>query len=85
MIDFANVREVGLADHNLVATFLFLYSLEDVQPAAPAIAFDRVGAVGYLLKLAQDKLRDNQDSREKPGFSDIGYAAINDDRRVEYE
>ena len=85
VINFAHVREIGLADYDLVAALLFLEPLEDVQAAPSPVALYRIGAVGYLLKLAQDELRDDQRPGQKARLGDIGHAAVDYHGRVEYE
>src|SRR5436309_6096115 len=80
VVDFAHVGKVSLADYYLVAAaFLFLNPLKYIQSAAATVAFDRVGAIGYLLKLPQHKLGDYQHPREKSCLCNVGDTAINDD------
>src|SRR5258708_5398594 len=84
VIDLAHIREVSLANDYFVArSLLLLNPLKNVESATAAIAFDRVGTVGYLLKLAQHELRYHQHAGKKACLGDVGHPAIDDDRSIE--
>src|SRR5581483_3809236 len=61
----------------------FLDALQNVEPAAAAVALERVGRVGHELQFAQHELRDDDDPVEEAGFGDVGDAAVDDDAGVE--
>src|SRR5882724_5833704 len=60
-----------------------LDTLQDVEPAAPAVALERVTRVGDQLQLAQHELRDDEHAVEEAGVGDVGDAAVDDDAGVE--
>src|SRR4029077_16289116 len=63
-IHFADVREIVL--HNLdVEMGHFLNSLQNVEPAAAAVALHGIGRIGHHLQLVQHELWNHQDSIEK--------------------
>src|SRR5262249_55713055 len=82
VIDLAHVREFSFAYDDLVAALLFLQPLKYVESATPAVTFDRVGAVGDLLELAQHELRNHKRARKKSGLGDIGHTSVYDHRCV---
>src|SRR5438445_1401239 len=59
-------------------------TLEHVEPAAAAVALERVAGVGDLLELAEDVLGDEQRALEKPGLADVSDAPVDDHARVEH-
>src|SRR6185436_562747 len=58
-IDLANLREVDVGDHHRDAGHL-LDLLQDVEAAAAAVAFHRIGGIGDELQLLEDELRNHQ-------------------------
>src|SRR5882672_451262 len=81
-VDFAHGRKVVFHNLNLEGAG-FLKALKDVEPAATAVALERVRGIGDQLQLAQDELRNYDDAVEKARLCDIGNASINDDAGVE--
>ena len=57
--------------------------MQDVETAASAIPFQRVGGVGDQLQFAQHELRSDDDAVEESGLGDVGDAAVDDDAGVE--
>ena len=74
--------KVDVGDHDVDAGHL-LDLLQDVEPAAAAVAFQRVGGIGDELQLLQHELRDDERAVEKAGLADVGDAAVDDDAGVE--
>ena len=81
-VDLTHGREIILNDLNLERGH-FLEALENIQPAATAVALQRVGGIGHQLKLAQHKLRRNNDAIEESGLGNVGNPAVDDDAGVE--
>ncbi len=81
-IDFPHVRKV-LFDDLHVEVCHFLNALQDVEPAASAVALHGVGRIGHQLQFAQDELRDHQHAVEKAGLGDIGDAPVDDDAGIQ--
>jgi hypothetical protein len=46
-----------------------LDALQDVEPAAAAVALQRIGGIGDELQLAQHELRDDQRAVEEAGLA----------------
>src|SRR5579871_4991206 len=81
-VDFMNIGEVVFEDLDIELGH-FLDALENVEAAAAAIAFERIGGVGHQLELAEHELGDDQGAIQEPGFDDVGDAAVDDDAGVE--
>ena len=81
-VDLADLGEVDVGDRDVDARHL-LDLLEDVEPAAAAVALHRVGGVGDELQLLQHELRDHERAVEKPGLAHVGDAAVDDHAGVE--
>src|SRR5208282_2056546 len=81
-IDFANTGEVVF--HNLdLDGSSFLETLQNVEAAASAIAFERIGGIGHQLQFTQHELRDHNQAVEEARLGDVGDAAVNNDAGVE--
>src|SRR3984893_4141328 len=81
-IDFADAGEVIFHDLDLDRS-RFLETLQDVEAAAAAIAFERVGGIGHQLQFAEHELRDHNKNVEETGLGDVGDAAVNNDAGIE--
>ena len=81
-IDLADLRKIDVRDHHLDAGHL-LNLLEDVEPAAAAVALERIGRIGDELQLLQHELRDDERAVDEAGLADVGDAAVDDHARVE--
>src|ERR1035438_2395218 len=81
-VDFADARKVIFHNLNLDRGS-FLQPLQDVEAAASAIAFQRVGGVSYQLQFPQHELRNHNETVEESSLGDIGNAPVNDDARIE--
>src|SRR5215470_10302486 len=77
-IHLAHVREVEVGNQHVHARHL-LDLLQDVEPAAAAVALERVRRVGDELQLLQHELRNHERAVEEAGFADVGNAAVDDD------
>ena len=60
-----------------------LHLLQDVEPAAAAIALHRIGGVGDQLQFLEHELRDDERAVHEAGIAQVGDAAVDDDRRVQ--
>jgi hypothetical protein len=81
-VHFAHVRKILF--YNLhVEMRHFLHPLQNVQPAAAAVALHGIGRIGHQLQLAQHELRNHQHAIEKAGLGDIGDAPIDDHAGIE--
>ena len=74
--------KVDVGDHDVDAGHL-LDLLKDVEPAAAAVALQRVGGVGDELQLLEHELRDHERAVEEAGLADVGDAAVDDHAGVE--
>ena len=81
-IHFPNLRKVVLDDADLEIGVL-LNLLQNVETAAAAIAFQRIGRVRHLLKFAEDELRNHQNAIKEAGLDDVGNTAVNNDAGIE--
>src|SRR5579883_1006929 len=81
-VDVADVGEIVLDDLHIEVRHL-LDALQNVEPAAAAVALHGIGRIGDELQLAQDELRNHQNAVEEAGFGDIGDAAVDDDARIQ--
>ena len=61
----------------------FLNPLKNVEAPPAAVAFQRVGRIGYLLQFTQDEMGYNENSVQKSSFTDIGNPSIDDDTGVQ--
>src|SRR5208337_350594 len=82
-IDFADAGEVIFHDLDLHRSH-FLETLQDVEAAASAIAFERIGGIGHQLQFAEHKLRDHDQAVEETGLGDVSDAAVNNDAGIQY-
>src|SRR5207249_2779972 len=80
-VDLANILEVDLRDVDRQDSAL-LQPVQDFQSVAAAAAPQRVGGIGDVPQLVEDKMRDHQRALEKSGFDDLGDAAVDDRARV---
>src|SRR5271156_6497166 len=81
-IDFADAGKVVFHNLNLHRS-RFLQALQNVEAASSAIAFKRVGGIGYELQFAEHKLRNDNESIEESGLGDVGDAAVDNHAGVE--
>src|SRR5208283_3235665 len=79
-VDFADGGEVVFHDLDLDRRH-FLKTLQDVEAAASAIAFERIGGISHQLQFAEHKLRDHNQAVEETGFGDV---AVNNDTGIQY-
>src|SRR5579862_2325852 len=85
MIDVADIRKIGLADYDLIAAFLLLDPLKDIQPSSSSISFDGIGAVRYLLQFLENKLGNDDRPGQESGLRNICDPAIDYDRGIQYK
>ena len=62
-----------------------LEPVEDVEPAAAAVAAELVGAVGDPLQLLEHEPRHDQRLVDDPRLGHVGDPAVDDDRGVEHQ
>ena len=58
--------------------------VEDVEPAAAAVAAELVGGIGDGLQLGDDELRHDQLVVDDAGLDDVGDPPVDDDAGVEH-
>src|ERR1022692_2112832 len=81
-VDLAHLRKILF--HNLYGKVgHFLHALQDVEPAAAAIALHGIGRIGHQLQFPQHELGNYQHAIQKSRLCDIGDAAIDDDAGVQ--
>ena len=80
-VDLGDVRDVVLDDLDRRRRVL-LHAVEDLEPAAAAVAAERVGAVGDVLELVEHEPRDDQRAVDEAGLDDLGDPAVDDGARV---
>src|SRR5580658_624707 len=81
-VDLANAGKI--IRHNLhLNAAIRLHALQHVKSPAPALALRSIGGIGDHLQLAQHELRDDHQSLDESGFSDIRDAAVDDHAGVE--
>ena len=76
-IDLSYVGVIFLDDLNGNAGSAF-HLLQNVESTPPSIPLDRIGAIGDLLQLAKDEVRNHQGSFQETGLTYVSHAAIND-------
>ena len=81
-VDLRDIVEVDIRDLDLDLRAL-ADALQNVEPAAAARALERIGRVGDVLELFEDKDRDEQRALDEARVADIGDAAIDNDTRIE--
>ncbi len=72
-----------MVDNMHIAFKSLLHALQNVEPTAAAVAFQRIRRPGNMLQLFEDKLRHNQRPFQKPGFANIRDAAVNNHTGIE--
>ena len=80
-IDFANRRKVVLEELHCDSRH-FLNPLKNVEAPPAAVAFQRVGRIGYLLQFTQDEMGYDENSVQKSSFTDIGNPSIDEFCRI---
>ncbi len=83
-VDLGHVGDVVLDDLDRCRWFL-LHPVEDVEPPAPAVATQRVGAVGDVLELVEHEARDHEGPVDEPGLDDLGDPAVDDRARIDHD
>ena len=80
-IDLLDGREIGFDDLD-VERAVALQAVEHVETAPPALPLRRIGRVGDLLQLAQDKLRDDDGAAQKTRLGYVGNSSVDNHGRV---
>ena len=87
LVDLADARELGdiaVMDPDL-DTGRLLKPVEDVEPAAPAVATELVGTVRDALQLLEHEPRDHQLLIDDARLGDVGDPPVDHDRGVEQQ
>ena len=87
LIDFADPRQLGdlaVVDPDLDARRL-LQAVEDVEPAAPAVAPQLVGAVGDALQFLEHEPRNDHRLIDDARLGDVGDPPVDHDRGIEHQ